>query len=108
MQGVDILAICAAIITVSGALTAIGNWIAKAKEPNKKQNDRLTDLEKRMVSVEERLQQGDMRFNKQDDDIKIIMESMLALMKHAINGNDIAMLKEMQCKLETHLVTHRE
>lgn len=108
MEMTDILAICAAVITVSGAVTAIAGWIAKAKAPNQRQDDRLTGLETRMDKVEERLESGDKRFMKQDENIKIIMESMLALMKHAINGNDISMLKDMQLKLERHLIDHTE
>lgn len=103
-----VLTICAAIVTVSGAITALAGWIAKAKAPNQKQNQRIETLEGRMGRVEERLESGDRRFSKQDDDIRVLMESMLALMKHAINGNDIAMLKDAQSKLEMHLINHPE
>lgn len=104
----EILAICAAIITLSGALTAITGWIAKAKAPNKLQDERIKKLEDRMDKAEDRLERGSDKFHKQDDSTKIMMECMLALMKHAINGNDVKMLEDMQTKLEKHLIDRKE
>lgn len=108
MEMTEILAVCAAIITVSGALTAITGWIGKAKAPEKLQDDRIKALEGRMGKVEDRLERGDEKFHKQDDSTKIMMECMLALMKHAINGNDVKMLEDMQMKLEKHLIDRKE
>ena len=108
MEMTEILAICAAIITVSGALTAVTGWIAKAKAPNKIQDDKIKALEDRMDKVEQRLVRGNQRFARQDDSTKIMMECMLALMKHAINGNDVKMLEDMQTKLEKHLIDRKE
>ena len=47
-----ILAGSAGIVTVSGAITAIGGWLNKAKAPEKEQNERITTLEKRVDNLE--------------------------------------------------------
>ena len=54
------LAICGAIVAVSSAAAVIVNIIHKAKEPNKKQDERLTALEDRVKKIEDRLQLGNL------------------------------------------------
>lgn len=99
-----ILAVCAAIVTVSAAVTALAGWVSRAKAPNERQNERISTLETRMDKAEARLANGDGRFRSQDEDIRVMMEALLALMKHAVNGNDVDALKTAQKNLEHHLV----
>ena len=109
-----VLAICGAIITISGAGTVIIRAIAKAKEPNKKQNDRLDAIESEIRRINDRLKVGDNRF---EDDrqrmeqietsfietTKIIIEGLQALTSHAIDGNNTDNLKKAQKKLDDYL-----
>lgn len=110
-----ILALCAAIITISTAITVIIKAVEKAKEPNKKQDERITALEESVKKINERLQLGNKRFESDAgrvDDIecnmkstnKVIIESLQALTSHAIDGNNIQELKEAKKSLDEYLI----
>ena len=110
-----IIAICGAIITVSGAITIIVNAVTKAKEPNKKQNERLNTLEKDVKEINNRLDSVNEKFfadRQRMDEIdkrmtlttKVIVEGLQALTSHAIDGNNIDELKEAKKTLENYLL----
>ena len=96
------IAACAAIITVVNAWKAIRE--VKAASPNSKQNDILDLHEKRLKIIEERLDRGDERFDKINSGEEVMLEALLALTSHAINGNDLDPLKEARDKLQKHLI----
>lgn len=96
------IAACAAIITIVNAWKAIKE--VKAASPNAKQNDVLDLHEKRLKIIEERLDRGDEKFNKINSGEEVMLEALLALTSHAINGNDLDPLKEARDKLQKHLI----
>ena len=110
-----ILAICGAIITISAAITVIIKAIDKAKEPNKKQDDRLSALEMKVREIDGRLQLGNKRFEDDAGRVdsiesnmkasnKVIIESLQALTSHAIDGNNIQELKDAKKSLDEYLI----
>ena len=110
-----ILAICGAIITISAALTIILKAIQKMKEPDKKQNERITALEDHVERIEERLTLGNRRFENDTarvDELefamkesnKVIIKGLLATTDHLINGDNIEGLKEARKELSDYLV----
>ena len=110
-----ILAICGAIITVSGAITVIVRMAMKAKAPNRKQNERLDSLEKEVSKINERLEKGDKHFADDSDRInavememretnKVIIQSLQALTVHALDGNNIEELKNSNKILNDYLL----
>lgn len=110
-----ILAVCGAIITISAAFTVIYKVIMKAKEPDKKQDERISVLEDHVVKIEARLELGNKRFaadaERADameigmrESIKVIIETLQALTTHAIDGNNIQELKEARKQLTDYLL----
>ena len=110
-----ILAICAAIVTVSAALAVITRAVGKAKEPNKIQDERIRALEDQVQLINDRLQLGNKRFESDSDRVshleqnmretnKVIIESLQALTSHAIDGNNIQELKDAKKSLDEYLV----
>lgn len=75
-----------------------------AGSPNRSQNQRLDALEKWKEQVDGRLTTGDLHFREIDNGNRITQKAILALMKHAINGNDIDELKKAEKSLEEYLV----
>ena len=69
--------------------------------------DRVTDLEKRMGKVEDRLTLGDTRFQNQSDDLGQVLITMHAIMMHMISGNDRDKLQETEKEL-TKYMAHRK
>lgn len=95
------LQLAISIGAVIGLIKALGGTI---QQPNKTQDARLDALEAWKEKVDERLSTGNAHFESIDEGNRIMQESMLALMKHAINGNDVDKLKEAENKLEQYLI----
>ena len=110
-----ILAICGAIITISAAFTVIYKVVLKAKEPDKMQNKRISDLEDQVTKIEARLELGNKRFEhdtervdvmelSMKDAIQVIIETLQALTVHAIDGNNTEDLKAARKQLTDYLL----
>lgn len=93
-------------LIISGAtvITLIYALIKFMGTPNRSQNARLDALEQWKKTVDQRLSTGDDHFKEIDNGNRITQKAILALMKHAINGNDIDSLKQAEKKLEEYLV----
>ena len=92
------------IISSATVITLIYGLMKFAGSPNRTQNQRLDALEKWREQVDDRLTTGDNHFRAIDDGNRITQKAILALMKHAINGNDIDDLKKAEKSLEEYLV----
>ena len=110
-----LLAICAGIVTISAAMNVVNSWIekrrAKVKKPEDDQNDRIKKIEDLLVAYDKKFEQYDMflkndnrRLSAIEESIKIDRRGFLALIKHAIDGNDIESLKASRKELEDYLL----
>lgn len=106
-----LLAICAAIVTASGAIGAIVKLIRWLKRPEEKQNEnidkldaKIDKLEKRMEAVEDKLSTDKSRLEDLETGLKLTLESLLALLSHALDGNDIDGLKKTKTDLNKYLL----
>ena len=91
-----ITAIGGAIVTIGAVITLIFKLVNKAKAPEIKQNERLDLLEKRVDAQDETIElfrqyftNDDNRFKAIEKSNKITQGAILALLKHALNGNDV-------------------
>ena len=107
----QLIAIAAAIITVSGAVGVLANLFTKLREPETKQNERIHNCEERLARIDVIIDkfQGyfsndDRRFKEIEEGNKITQTALLALLKHSINGNDTKALKEAEKSLEDYLI----
>lgn len=106
-----ILAVCGAIVTISAAIGVITKALEKARAPEAKQNERLDAHEKRLNAHDEIIEKfkeyfdnDDRRFKAIEKSNKITQSALLALLKHSLNGNDTASLKEAERSLEEYLI----
>ena len=107
----QLLAYAGAIITISTAIGIIINLINKAREPERKQDERIKALEGRADKFDlviEKFQgyfaNDDKRLKAIDEGNKITQTALLALLKHALNGNDTQALKDAEKDLEEYLI----
>ena len=107
----QIIAFATAVITLSTAIGIIINLISKAREPERKQDERLSAVENRLDKMDNLLEkfQGyldndDKRLKAIDEGNKITQTALLALLKHALNGNDTQALKVAEKNLEDYLI----
>ena len=99
-----VLYACTAVTTVSAAVSVILTWIAKAKEPNARQNIRLDQLEAKIEKLSAYLDSDNKRIKAIEEGNKVTQKALLALMSHAINGNDTDKLTEAKNSLEQYLI----
>ena len=110
-----LLAICAAIVTIATATNVINSWIQKRREKKQKpeddQNERIKRIEELLVEYNKKFEQYDMflkndnrRLTAIEESIKIDRRGFLALIKQAIDGNDIESLKASRKELEDYLL----
>lgn len=106
-----ITAIGGAIVTIGAVITLIFKLVNKAKEPEIKQNERLDALETDVKQIKEQNKvftqyfiNDDRRFKEIEKSAKITQGALLALLKHALNGNDLTTLKDAEKELEAYLI----
>lgn len=96
--------VCTAMTLIVSIINIILTIINHAREPEVKQDERLTDLEERMTRAEEKLASDKKEFERYEEGNKIVMQSLLALMRHSIDGNHVDNLKEAAKHLDDYLV----
>lgn len=86
--------------TIITLIVALGRFI---RQPEITQNDRITALEAEQKDIKRRLDKGDENFNNISESSAITQEALLALLGHAITGNNEAELKDAQKSLNKYL-----
>lgn len=100
----DVLWFCGAVCTVAAAMAVFYKAVAKAQEPEHIQDQRLDALEKKVDKLSEYLDRDNRRLNSLDEGTRVTQQALLALMSHAINGNDIDKLAKAKDDLENYLI----
>ena len=102
---------CSALITIAAAVSIIISAVKKLKEPENVQNNKIRDIEDKMKHLEDRLKKHEEYFNNDNKRLlaieegnRVTQKAILALMSHAINGNDIDKLKEAENSLREYLI----
>ena len=102
---------CSALITIAAAVSIIISAVKKLKEPENVQNNKIRDIEDKMKRLEDRLKKHEEYFNNDNKRLlaieegnRVTQKALLALMSHAINGNDIDKLKEAENSLREYLI----
>lgn len=99
-----IIAICIAITTVSAAVAVIIKAYQLLKKPERTQNERITTLETEVKAIKSFLNNDNKRLKSLEDGHRVEQQALLALLSHALNGNDIDSLKDAKTKLENYLI----
>lgn len=88
---------CVVITTLGGAGAIIISIIKWWKQPDKDRDEMLKEHDKKLDNDHKRLQEL-------EESNKIMMQSMLALMSHAIDGNHQEELKQARDDLQSYLI----
>jgi hypothetical protein len=91
---------CGSLITIAGAGAIIIGLINKAKKPDTERDEAL----KRHAEL---LDNDNRRLKELEESNNIIMQSMLAIMSHAIDGNHTEDLKQARDDLQKYLIKRR-
>ena len=99
-----VLWICGTIVSLSAAITVIIKVVQKAKAPEKTQNERIEKLEKKMERVDQLFDNDNKRLKSLEEGNIVTQQALLALLSHALNGNDVDSLKSAKKHLEDYLI----
>lgn len=99
-----ILGVCAAITAVGGAVAWIAKGVSKAREPEKRQDERITALERRVAKHDEFLDRDKERLEAIEEGNRVTQRAILALLAHGIDGNDIDALRAAKTELQDYLI----
>ena len=91
-----LLAICAFVVLLGNTIKTIKEWkrpSLSVDERLRRDHERLTKLEEQSVEMQE--------------EINLILRSVLALVNHEITGNGVEKLKETQIEIQKYLINRR-
>lgn len=104
------LVLCGILLGVAGFINTVGaafDRMAKARQaaqaPNKEQDDRLAKLERRMGDVERMLGNDKNSLDKLNAGLEASFQVQLALLDHALNGNNIKQMQDARDALYAYL-----
>lgn len=104
------LVLCGVLLAVAGFINAVGaafdrmaNWRHAAQAPNREQDTRLGDLERRMGDVERMLGNDKHSLDKINGGLEASFQVQLALLDHALNGNNIKQMQDARDGLYAYL-----
>lgn len=99
-----VMTVCVTITTVSAAIAVIVKAYQIMKKPEKTQNERITALEKKVERFEELFDNDNKRLIELERGNRIMQQSMLALLSHTLNGDDVDSLKKAKDNLQNYLI----
>ena len=99
-----VLATASAVVLLSNAIEKIVKAVKTAKAPNEKQDERITELEGRLDTVERRLSNDDSRLRDIEKGDRATQKALLALLDHGIDGNNTEQMKQAKEELQNHLI----
>ena len=101
-----ILAAASAIVLLSNAIEKIVKAVKVAKAPETAQNQKLAELEARLVEVEREVKSDEKHLKELRACNHVITKGVLALLDHGINGNNIDQMKDARSDVEAYLINH--
>lgn len=103
--------LCGAVVSIGAAVAIFVKIYDKIKAPEKAQDKRLELIELKLDSHDKILEKyqefftnDDNRFKSIERSNKVTQNALLALLKHALNGNDVDALREAEKGLEAYLI----
>jgi len=104
-----IMAVFVAVVSIDKGLDVIRKW--RKASPDGQQNEKLADIDKRLITVEQAvIRHGELfgkdkaRLDRLEDGNRVIQEGMLALLSHAIDDNNVDKCKQAKEALEKYLI----
>lgn len=99
-----IMAICMAITTVSAAIAVLVKVYQIIKKPERTQDERIAILEKKVERHDQLFDNDNKRLLELERGNRVMQHAMLALLSHALNGNNTKELEDAKKDLEQYLI----
>lgn len=100
-----IILICSLITSIAAVVAVFKAIYGSATAPNKAQDKRIELLEGKVEVIEQKLDADYKRLNMIEEQYKICLQAILALLSHEINGNSIDKLEKAKADIEAYLIS---
>ncbi len=97
-------AIFGGFLLLTQVVDKIVSIVKKAKAPNDTQNERIGKLEGRMDHVEKCLDSDNKRLDILDSGDRVTQRALLALLDHALDGNNVKQMEEAKQEIIDNLI----
>lgn len=99
-----ILWVCGAIAAVGAAVAVIVKAVTAAKSPWKKLEQRVEVMEKKLEQHSGYFANDKTRMDIMDEGSRVTQKAILAILSHAIDGNNVEGLKKAKDELQNYLI----
>lgn len=100
----DILAFFGAIACIGGGLAYLIKLFKWVKQPNDAQNKLLQEHSNILKKHAELLERDNKRINDLEQQDRLVMQALFALLAHGIDGNDIEAMKKVKEEIQKYLI----
>lgn len=101
-----VLAAASAVVLLSNAIEKIIRAVKAANAPNVAQDEKIRKLDERLALVEKHLRNDDTRLKLMEQEHRAVLQSLLALLDHGLDGNNIDQMKAAKKELVHSLTNH--
>lgn len=99
------LAICAGALTILNLVNVITSMVAKTKQPTDNLENRVQAIETKMSRYDEMFGRDKARLDQFEEGMRVIIKSLLAIMKHDLDGNNTEALKVASAELQEYMLS---
>lgn len=97
-------AVAGAVILVRNVFAALLDLIKWWKTPNATQDKRIEALEKTTAELQREAKAIHDRLDRNDDGMTIMYKSLLALLGHGIDGNNVDEMRSAKAEIQNYLI----
>lgn len=99
-----VTAVAGALILIRNGLVAIFDLVKIWKAPNASQDKRIEALEETTAELQREAKALHDRLDHNDDGVPIMYKSLLALLGHGIDGNNIEEMRSAKQEIQNYLI----
>lgn len=100
----QVLALCSAIIVISGAVHVLIELLSRMTAPRKAHDERLKMIENKLEEHDQFFKRDLQRFENFEESNYVTQKALLALLSHSIDGNHTEDLQEAKKELQEYLI----
>lgn len=100
----QLVSVCVGLTAVFGFIQICVKAWQSTKEPDKKQDARLTAIEERLAKYDQFFAQDKQRLAELEEGNRVSQRALLALLAHGIDGNEVDGMKRAKDELTEYLV----
>ena len=100
-----LLSLCGGIAAIAGACAAIVKFWRYAHKDSDRNSEQLTEFETYLASDKRRIEHLEEQQTKAEEQNKLMLKAIVALMSHELDGNHTQQLIDTRDEIQEYLIT---